>query len=154
MGSDLMYRATDEATWDAWVAIVSLTYDDCPNGCYIDEIGPVVVTPAVIGPDGTIITPAVMEKLLKACFYDTLFYLQDIGLIVETPSQNALVPAFIPALDINHITVSYLFEKIEQYGSEDFVIDTNVKFRKEWETILEIKELSDSENGDKLLKNL
>lgn len=85
---------------------------------------------------------------------DTLFYLQDIGLIVETPSQNALVPAFIPALDINHITVSYLFEKIEQYGSEDFVIDTNVKFRREWETILEIKELSDSENGDKLLKNL
>ena len=34
------------------------------------------------------------------------------------------------------------------------MIDTNVKFRKEWETILEIKELSDSENGDKLLKNL
>jgi hypothetical protein len=62
MGSDLMYRATDEATWDAWAAIVSLTYDDRPNGCYIDEIGPVVVTPAVIGPDGTIITPAVMDN--------------------------------------------------------------------------------------------
>jgi hypothetical protein len=61
MGSDLMYRATDEATWDAWAAIVSLTYDGHPNGCYIDEIGPVVVTPAVVGPDGEIITPAVMD---------------------------------------------------------------------------------------------
>jgi len=62
MGSDLMYRATDEATWDAWAAIVSLTYDGHPNGCYIDEIGPVVVTPAVVGPDGEIITPAVMDN--------------------------------------------------------------------------------------------
>jgi hypothetical protein len=62
MGNDLMYRATDEATWDAWAAIVSLTYDGHPNGCYIDEIGPVVVTPAVVGPDGEIITPAVMDN--------------------------------------------------------------------------------------------
>jgi hypothetical protein len=62
MGNDLMYRATDKATWDAWAALVSLTYDDRPNGCYIDEIGPVVVTPAVVGPDGTIITPAVMDN--------------------------------------------------------------------------------------------
>jgi len=62
MGSDLMYRAADEATWDAWAAIVSLTYGDRPNGCYIDEIGPVVVTQAVLGPDGEIITPAVMDN--------------------------------------------------------------------------------------------
>lgn len=61
MGNDLMYRAADEATWDAWAAIVSLTYDGHPNGCYIDEIGPVVVTPAVVNPDGDIITPAVMD---------------------------------------------------------------------------------------------
>jgi len=61
MGSDLMYRAADEATWGAWAAIVSLTYGDRPNGCYIDEIGPAVVTPAVVGPDGEIITPAVMD---------------------------------------------------------------------------------------------
>jgi hypothetical protein len=61
MGNDLMYRATDEATWDAWAAIVSLTYEDRSNGCYIDEIGPVVVTPAVVGPDGDITTPAVMD---------------------------------------------------------------------------------------------
>lgn len=61
MGNDLMYRAIDKATWDAWAAIVSLIYGDHPNGCCIDEIGPVVVTPAVVGPDGAIITPAVMD---------------------------------------------------------------------------------------------
>lgn len=85
---------------------------------------------------------------------DTLFYLQEIGMIVETPSEDALVPAYIPAIDINHITVSYLFEKIEKYGSEDFMIDTDIEFRKEWDTILEIKDLSDSQNGNELLQNL
>ncbi|NDV95135.1 YihY/virulence factor BrkB family protein [Dysgonomonas sp. 521] len=85
---------------------------------------------------------------------DTLFYLQEIGMIVETPSEDTLVPAYIPALDINHITVSYLFEKIDKHGSEDFVIDTDIQFQKEWDTILEIKDLSDSQNGDVLLKNL
>ncbi len=85
---------------------------------------------------------------------DTLFYLQEVGMIVETPSEDALVPAYIPAIDINHITVSYLFEKIEKHGSEDFMIDTDIEFRKEWDTILEIKDLTDSQNGDELLKNL
>lgn len=60
--ADLMYRATDKAAWDAYAAIVSLTVDGMPNGCYIDEIGPIVTTPAVIGPDGEIITPAVVDN--------------------------------------------------------------------------------------------
>ncbi len=63
MGYDLMYRATDEATWDAYADIVGLTADGMPNGCYIDEIGPIVTTPAVIDPEtGNVITPAVVDE--------------------------------------------------------------------------------------------
>ena len=58
---DLMYRATDKAAWDAYAASKRLTADGMPSGCYIDEIGPIVQTPAVIGPDGEVITPAVMD---------------------------------------------------------------------------------------------
>ena len=58
---DLMYRATDKATWDAYAASKGLTADGMPSGCYIDEIGPIVQIPAVIGPDGEIVTPAVMD---------------------------------------------------------------------------------------------
>ena len=58
---DLMYRATDKAAWDVYAAQVGLTADGMPTGCYIDEIGPIVQTPAVIGPDGEIVTPAVMD---------------------------------------------------------------------------------------------
>jgi hypothetical protein len=58
---DMMYRATDKATWDAYAASKGLTADGMPTGCYIDEIGPIVTTPAVISEDGTILTPAVMD---------------------------------------------------------------------------------------------
>lgn len=58
---DLMYRATDKAAWDAYAASMGLTADGYPSGCYIDEIGSIVQTPAVIGQDGTILTPAVMD---------------------------------------------------------------------------------------------
>lgn len=85
---------------------------------------------------------------------DTLFYLQQTGLIVETPTDDSLVPAFIPAMDINHITVAYLFEKIELFGSEDFMIDTSTEFREEWEVILAIKDLHKTEKGNVLLVDL
>jgi hypothetical protein len=54
---DLMFRATTKSAWDAYAAEMGLTYDTA----YIDEIGPIVVTPAVISQDGTILTPAVMD---------------------------------------------------------------------------------------------
>lgn len=58
---DLMYRATDRAAWDAFTLASGLVADGNLNGCLIDEIGPVITTPAVIGEDGEIITPAVMD---------------------------------------------------------------------------------------------
>jgi len=58
---DLMFRATDKASWDAFAEASGLTDEGNPIGCYIDEIGPVVITPAVVGPDRTILTPAVMD---------------------------------------------------------------------------------------------
>lgn len=85
---------------------------------------------------------------------DTLFYLQEIGLLVETPTEDNLVPAYIPALDINHISVSFLFEKIDKYGSEDFVIDTDIQFRSEWETVLGVREQTAHKYGDRLIKDL
>lgn len=85
---------------------------------------------------------------------DTIFTLQEIGLLIETPSENSLVPAYIPALDINHITVSFLFEKMDLFGSEDFMIDTDIQFHNEWQMILDIREVIDQKGKSKLLKDL
>ena len=59
---DLMYRATDKAAWDAYAAIVSLTVEGMPSGCYIDEIGPIVTEQATLNEDGEIVTPAVVDS--------------------------------------------------------------------------------------------
>lgn len=56
---DLMYKATDKAAWDAWVETWT---DETKAGVLIDEIGPIVTTPAVIGEDGEIITPAMVDN--------------------------------------------------------------------------------------------
>jgi hypothetical protein len=55
--SDLMYRATTKAAWDAFASEMGLTYDTA----LIDEIGPIVTTPAILDEDGEIVTPAVMD---------------------------------------------------------------------------------------------
>lgn len=85
---------------------------------------------------------------------DTLFYLQDVGIIVETPSDDNLVPAYVPAIDISHISVAYLFDRIDRCGSEDFMIDTDIEFRSEWEMILKIKNLENNDSARTLLKDL
>lgn len=85
---------------------------------------------------------------------DILFFLENVGLIVELPSDDEFVKSYIPALDINMITVSFLFDKINQYGSEDFVIDIKEKFRNDWEVMIEISNYSKTPAGQILLKDL
>lgn len=82
---------------------------------------------------------------------DILFKLQEIDIITETPSEEDLVPAYIPAIDTNIITVKYLFDKLNTHGSEDFNIDIEDQFNKEWLTILDYH---NNQNSTILLKDL
>lgn len=52
---DLMFKATDKAAWDAFAA--SFTPD-----ILTDEIGPIVITPAILDENGEVITPAVIDN--------------------------------------------------------------------------------------------
>lgn len=85
---------------------------------------------------------------------DSLYFLEQIGLIIETPSEEDNVPAYIPAIDINQISISYLFDKIDLYGSEDFDIDTTVKFSNEWGVITNLRKCYREKGKDILVKDL
>ncbi len=83
-----------------------------------------------------------------------MFFLQEIRLVAETLSDKELVPAYIPAMDINQITVGRLFEKMAEYGSEDFMIDKDNAFQNEWNAVINMSNTLNTEQGQVLLKDL
>jgi membrane protein len=85
---------------------------------------------------------------------DVIFFLQEVELITETPSDDERVPAYIPAIDINQITIEYLFNKIDTCGSEDFKIDRSTEFKEEWEKTLQIRKDLFEREGKTLVKDL
>ncbi len=85
---------------------------------------------------------------------DILFFLQEAGLIVEVTTEDDWVSGYIPAIDINKITVSYLFSCINKHGSEDFIIDISEQFKGEWNAMLKLTDYSTSSTGQILLKDL
>lgn len=85
---------------------------------------------------------------------DTLYVLLDIGVVLETPLDDGRVVGYIPSIDINLMTVGYLFRKMDLYGSEDFVISVTGEFKEEWAKTLQIRKTIDEIEGNVLLKDL
>lgn len=83
---------------------------------------------------------------------DVLYKLTDAKIITETNlDTDKLEIGYIPAIDINKITVEYLFNKLNINGSEDFNIDTDVRFKNEWEII---QNLYNQNNKSILIKDI
>ncbi|MDR0834801.1 MAG: YihY/virulence factor BrkB family protein [Candidatus Symbiothrix sp.] len=76
----------------------------------------------------------------------------DIHIINEVKDVDAY-PNYQPAIDSDLITVRYVLEKIDQYGTEDFKTNYEQEFAPEWETILQTREDMFSGNGNRLVKN-
>lgn len=84
-----------------------------------------------------------------------LYMLTELKIITEVVVGNDdRVIHYQPAMDINQISVSLLFEKIDQFGSENFKIDTKGVFNKEWKTLLKTREEMVRSNEHVLLKDL
>lgn len=85
---------------------------------------------------------------------DSLYYLLQVGLIVETLTENDMVVAYIPGIDINHITINYFFNKLDQYGSENFKIDMEGDIKNIWDKALEIRNMIYKHESGVLLKDI
>jgi membrane protein len=82
-----------------------------------------------------------------------LQYLIEIGIIYEIKEENDY-PIYLPAIDINKITLEYLFTKIDRQGSENFKVDNKHAFHPEWEAILQSRQDMFLKNKDLLIKDL
>ena len=86
---------------------------------------------------------------------DILYLLTELEVITEVRSdEDERVVQYQPALDINKMSVGFLFRKIDEYGSENFKIDISHKFRKEWEALLKTRDDMYSPNENILLKDI
>lgn len=85
---------------------------------------------------------------------DIINQLLEVKLIHEVLIQNGKLKAYQPAIDIHKITVSSLFDKIEQEGSENFNIDKEKKFKSSWMKLERIKKDLREHEGATLIKDL
>nr|WP_129734646.1 YihY/virulence factor BrkB family protein [Parabacteroides goldsteinii] len=86
---------------------------------------------------------------------EILYLLTELHIIIEVNYENdERVVYYQPAIDVNKISVSYLLTKMDEYGSENFKIDTSCLFTKEWHTLLKTREDMIKANNNILLKDL
>lgn len=84
-----------------------------------------------------------------------LYLLTELNIIIEVNyGSDDRVAYYQPAIDINKITVSYLLTRMDEYGSENFKIDTSQLFSKEWKALLKTREDMIKTNDNILLKDL
>jgi membrane protein len=82
-----------------------------------------------------------------------LYLLIELGVLIEVKDDDNYAN-YQPAIDINQITLEYLFNKVDRYGSENFKIDNKHKFHPEWEAILQSRIDMFKDNKDLLVKDL
>jgi membrane protein len=82
-----------------------------------------------------------------------LYRLTEVGIVNEIKDRDSYAN-YQPAVDINQVTLSYFFSKMDQHGVEHFKIDKKHKFHAEWEKILQLREDMFLNNKDVLVKNL
>ncbi len=70
--------------------------------------------------------------------------------LIEVFYESKRIKTFQPAIDINQLTVSVLFDKLESYGSEGFLTNKNELLDAFWYKTLEIKQKSE-DMADKIL---
>ena len=83
---------------------------------------------------------------------NTLFELQ---LITKTDSFTVKhTAAYIPAVDINTLTVGGLFSQLFEYGSEDFKLDIKSLHKNQWGALLRVEKSLTTQVDDMLVKDL
>jgi membrane protein len=81
--------------------------------------------------------------------------LQSMKIISPTPSlDDDRIMAYLPALDINHLSVNYLMSRLDKRGSEDFNIEMEGDFQEHWDALIEQRKRMYEGKDDVLLKDL
>lgn len=79
---DFMYKADDKAAWDGYLATLP---EEIMPALLVDEIGPIVITPAVLDENGDVVEEAVLDL----SHHVNLRYLGDDNSVAATLADGA-----------------------------------------------------------------
>jgi membrane protein len=96
---------------------------------------------------------AVKYKLPIRLTNQLIANLVEVKLLIEIHSETSKSVYYLPAFDINQLTVNLLFERLESNGSEMFSINKNEFIDTFWHKTLEMKDLSDQHLKHLLIKD-
>lgn len=84
-----------------------------------------------------------------------LMQLQKIDLIHEVMTDEKSDDiGYQPSMDINHLNVALLLDRLDTYGSENFKIDKDQEFNEQWNVLIDSRQKYYEDNSEVLLKDL
>ncbi|MDD4608795.1 MAG: YihY/virulence factor BrkB family protein [Bacteroidaceae bacterium] len=84
-----------------------------------------------------------------------LYKLVEVGLLHEASDDTkSNIPTYQPSIDINKMTVNYILDKIDTYGSENFKIEKSKEYKALWDTMIERQKNLNQHYNQMLVKDL
>ena len=80
--------------------------------------------------------------------------LVDVSILVAVLTENSKTKRYIPAIDINQLTVNMVFSKLDSRGIEKILSTKNELFDSFWQKTIEIKRQADEQNAQLLVKDI
>ncbi len=106
-------------------------------------------------------TPHTADTLSEECkapirlTSEILKRLLALRIIIEVNYDNNLATEhFNPAVDPDKLSVGYLMERMDRYGSESFKVDREKRYQSQWRALLETRKGFEIPPSDTLLKDL
>lgn len=97
---------------------------------------------------------ALDQKIPIRLVNQQLSVLVDAGVLIEVFNETKRNKTFQPAIDINQLSLSVLFEKIESFGSEHFLENKNPELDAFWSRTHANSSVMDFNNRNLLVKNI
>jgi membrane protein len=97
---------------------------------------------------------AEIYKLPTRLVNQILTKLVDASILIEAYNDNSKSKKYIPAIDINQLTLSLLNSKLDNFGSEQFLTTKNELLEEFWQKTIDIKLKSESFTEKILIKDI
>ena len=96
---------------------------------------------------------AIKYKLPVRLTNQLISNLIDVHILIEISSETSKEKTYMPAFDINQLTIDMLVTKLDSRGSEIFLINKNELLESFWQKTLQMKELSPEKQKQILIKD-